>query len=229
MKDPMVRLDEGFRLLENGAYGKAASYFRGCARDKSLRPSERSLAQLGEARALISIGRANAAQELLDVLEQGDARQQPEDIMPSILHERARLAALTGNREEAIICFRNELVELVSTMPRYYLRLSYNYVGQAEQFLALNDRTQTGIYLKLARDYAETVESEAALREILSLESLYLEQEGDVKEALARSMKARSLFIKAGRKADVKSEEKRIAELTKQIASLEQEESQEDG
>lgn len=226
MKDPMMQLDEGFRLLEIGAYEKAVSYFKGCVRDKTLRPPERALAQLGEVRALISIGRAKPARAILDELEASDARQHPNDMVPSILHERARLAALTGNREEAINCFRNELVDLVSTMPRYYLRLSHNYAGQAEQFMALNDYEQAGIYLKLARDYAETVESDTALRAILSLESLYIEQQGDIKEALTRSMEARRLFIKAGRKSDVKREEMRIASLTKQITALEQNEAQ---
>lgn len=224
----MMKLDEGIRLLEAGAYERAATFFRECVRDKALRPSERALAQLGEARALISVGSAKAAKVILDELEAGDARQQPEDIAPSVLHERARLAGLIGNKEEAINYFRNELVELVSTMPRYFLRLSYNFAGQAEQFMALNDLTQSGIYLKLARDYAETVESETALRDVLSLESLYLEQQGDIKEALARSMEARRLFIKAGRKSDVKREDKRIAELTKQIASLDQDEARDD-
>ena len=224
MKDPMMQLDEGFRLLEIGAYEKAVSYFRGCGRDKTLRPPERALAQLGEARALISIGRAKPARAILDELEASDARQHPKDITPSVLHERARLAALVGDREEAIKNYRNELVDLVSTMPRYFLRLSQNFAGQAEQFMALKDYTQAGIYLKLARDYAETVESESALREILSLESLYLEQQGDIKEALSRSIEARRLFIKAGRKSDVKREEKRISSLTKQIAASEQDE-----
>lgn len=222
----MMQLDEGFRLLEIGAYEKAVSYFRGCVRDKTLRPPERALAQLGEARALISIGRAKPARAILEELESSDARQHPKDMAPSVLHERARLAALIGDREDAIKFFRNELVDLVSTMPRYFLRLSNNYAGQAEQFMALKDYTQAGIYLMLARNYAETVESESALREILSLESLYLEQQGDIKEALSRSMEARRLFIKAGRKSDVKREEKRISSLTKQIAALEQDEAQ---
>ena len=56
MKDPMMQLDEGFRLLEI-SYEKAVSYFRGCGRDKRL-AARASSGTAGEARALISIGRA---------------------------------------------------------------------------------------------------------------------------------------------------------------------------
>lgn len=211
MESHMRTLDKANSCLDAGEFSGARELFSGIARNSSAAPAVRSQACVGYVRSLIGLGEYDEASGVIEKVLAGQERRVHSDCFPSILHERARLAALMGDRHQAVSYFREELLRLSSSMPHYFERLAENYIQQGMVFLELGDRKECDIYWRLARDYADTGKSDKAFAGVLTLKGVCLTEDGAFEEAFDVLCRARDLYASLGFSHASASVEARIA------------------
>lgn len=209
----MMKLDEANRLLDAGQFSKARDLFSALILDVEATPPIKGRARLGEVRSLIGLAQIDEAIQLVERILAGHERQVHPNLRPSFLHERARLAELQGDRQGAIVYYREELLFLSSSMPHYFSRLADNYIKQGTVFFELGDRAECEIYLRLARDYADRVTSEKAYAALLVLKGRCFAEDGELSRALDVFCEARDLYIIKGLFYESASVNKRIANV----------------
>ncbi len=213
MDSHTIKLDEANRLIDAGHFAKALDLFTGLIQEVAVQPSLKGRARLGEVRALIGLGRLDDALELVERILDGKERQIHLSLRPYFLHERAELARLQGDLYGAIVCYREELLQLSSSMPHYFPRLAENYIEQGATFLELGDRAECDIYLRLARDYADKATSDRAYAALLTLKGRCYLEDGERSKALELFCEARDLYMLNGLFDKSASLEKAIAAL----------------
>ncbi len=213
----MVKLDEGNRLVDAGKFAEARNLFLELIQDIHVAPPVRGRARVGEIRSLIGMGDLQEASEIVERILSGKERKVHHNLRPSILHQRARLAALGGDVQLAIRYYREELLYLSSSMSHYFPRLAENYIQQGTLFLELGDRHECEIYLRLARDYADTGTSDKASAGMLILKGRCHAEDGEFQQALDTFCEARDLYIQHGMYHESHAVEKRMADLRQKM------------
>ena len=210
----MQKMEDGRLAFLNGSFSDAVESYTDVLQTQVLSEPIRVNAIRGQLDALLELGQAERARELLQRYLEKTDRPDRRERKAAILHVYAKYLELSGEPKAAVKVLREELSYLSSQYERYYMRLTENYLQQARLFLDMCELSEARIYLDLA-SYCMNTDGDDLLKACYyHVEARYLLASRAKEEALQYLFSARELFLLSGARWWAEKTDESLAQIT---------------
>lgn len=198
MDQSLEKMDLGRRAFLSGDFASAAQYFSEVMETQGVNDVIRMSASLGQMESLLLFGELDQVESLLEKHFLDVKRPDRRERRAVLMHIKGKLLRSRGDYESAIEVFREELSMISTQSERSFIRLTQNYLEQANVLLLMNKSDDARVYLDLANCYVSTDQEDLLQAFYYLLEAEYFLAEKKNAAAKKNYMKAHKLFLNAG-------------------------------